>query len=60
MSRSNKLNWAVFDISTGFRLTDYATRTSATIKKQAILRDLPHLKNRIQIKQKKYADNKGV
>jgi hypothetical protein len=50
MSRSNKLNWAVFDISTGFRLTGYTTRTSATIEMRA----------GIQIKQHKYENDKGV
>lgn len=49
-----KFNWAVFNIETGFRLTDYNTRTMAIWARGMILHDQPELRGKIAVKQKGY------
>lgn len=46
--------WAVFNIETKFRLTDYTTRGIANIAMQNILHDQPELRGKINIKQKNF------
>ena len=46
--------WAVFNIETGFRLTEYTTRQLANIARMNILRDQPELKSKIEIKQESF------
>ena len=48
--------WAVFNIETGFRLTEYTTRNLANHARMCILRDQPELKSKIEIKQKNFED----
>jgi len=43
--------WAVFNIETGFRLTEYTTRVLANLDRLAILKDQPELRSKIDIKQ---------
>lgn len=47
-----KLNWAVFNLETKFRLTNYATRVSANLAYRKILEDQPNLMKKIGIRQK--------
>ena len=58
MMKNVKFNWAVFNTETGFRLTEYGTRTKAIRLKGMILRDLPNLKSKIEIKQRNYEKSK--
>ena len=50
--------WAVFNLETGFRLTDYTTHQRANQSRMDILHDQPELKSKIGIKQKNFEDNK--
>ena len=45
-----KLNWAVFNTETGFRLTDYNTHTMAIWARGMILHDQPELCGKIAVK----------
>lgn len=49
-----KFNWAVFNIETKFRLTEYDIRSRALNAMQYILHDRPELKGKIAIKQRKF------
>ena len=49
-----KFNWAVFNIETGFRLTDYSIRATAIYARDMILHDQPELRGKIAIKQRGY------
>lgn len=49
-----KFNWAVFNTETGFRLTDYNTRTMAIWARDMILHDEPKLHGKIAVKQRGY------
>lgn len=44
--------WAVFNLETKFRLTEYTTRQLANLAYRNILKDQPELKSKIGIKQK--------
>ena len=46
--------WAVFNLETGFRLTEYTTRQMANQERMNILRDQPELRSKIVVKQKSY------
>ena len=46
--------WAVFNLETHFRLTEYTTRDLAGLALRDILYDQPGLKGKIGIKQKSY------
>jgi hypothetical protein len=46
--------WAVFNIETKFRLTEYTTRTLANLARMNILYDQPELKGKIAIKQRNF------
>ena len=59
MAKKVKFNWAVFNIETGFRLTEYTTRTLANDARGYILYDQPDLRNKIGIRQKGYSNEKG-
>lgn len=48
--------WAVFNLETKFRLTEYTTRQRANQDRMAILYDQPELKSKIGIKQKNFED----
>lgn len=48
--------WAVFNLETGFRLTEYTTRQMAGEAHMRILYDQPKLKSKIGIKQKNFED----
>ena len=49
-----KLNWAVFDLESGFRFTDYKDRSSAINAYLWILHEQPKLRGKIGVKQKKF------
>lgn len=49
--------WAVFNLETGFRLTEYTTRQLANSARMDILYDQPELKSKIGIKQKCFETN---
>ena len=49
-----KRNWAVFDLETHFRYTEYTTRDMAGNVLRSILYDQPGLKGRIGIKQRDF------
>lgn len=51
---TRKLNWAVFNLETHFRLTEYTTKCAANSAYRNILRDQPELKSKIGIRQKSY------
>ena len=51
--------WAVFNLETGFRLTEYTTRQSANQACIDILHDQPELKSKIGIKQNNFEDSMG-
>lgn len=53
----NKLNYAVFNLETKFRITEYKTRNLAILDYNAIIRDQPNLKDKIAVKQKEYEKN---
>ena len=46
--------WAVFNLETGFRLTEYTTRQLANLARMAILKDQPELRSKIYINQKDF------
>ena len=46
--------WAVFNLETGFRLTEYTTRQMANQERMNILHGQPELRSKIGIKQKRY------
>lgn len=46
--------WAVFNLETGFRLTEYTTRQLANAARMSILYDQPDLRGKIAIKQKSF------
>lgn len=46
--------WAVFNIETKFRLTEYTTRQLANQARMNILHDQPELKGKIAIKQRNF------
>jgi hypothetical protein len=46
--------WAVFNIETKFRLTDYTIRAIANMAMQSILYEQPQLRGKIKIKQKNF------
>lgn len=48
--------WAVFNLETRFRLTEYTTRQLANQACMNILRDQPELKLKIGIRQKNFED----
>ena len=48
--------WAVFNLETKFRLTEYTTRTLANLARMSILHDQPELRSKIGIKQKNFED----
>ena len=48
--------WVVFNLETGFRLTEYTTRQLANQARMNILYDQPELKSKIGIKQKSFED----
>ena len=47
-------NWAVFNLETHFRLTEYASRGGANLARLRILDERPDLKGKIGIKQKNF------
>ena len=49
-----KFNWAVFNIETKFRLTEYSTRVMAEWARSMILHDQPELRGKIAIKQRNF------
>lgn len=49
-----KLNYAVFNLETKFRITEYKTRNLAILDYNAIIRDQPNLKDRIAVRPKEY------
>lgn len=49
-----KFNWAVFNIETKFRLTEYSTRVMAEWARGMILHDQPELRGKIAIKQRNF------
>ena len=49
-----KFNWAVFNIETKFRLTEYTTRVRAEWARGMILYDQPELRGKIAIKQRNF------
>ena len=51
-----KFNWAVFNIETKFRLTEYAIKSRAIYDMQCILRDQSELKGKIAIKQRNFEE----
>lgn len=50
--------WAVFNLETRFRLTEYTTRQRANQSRMDILHDQPELRSKIGIKQKNFENNK--
>ena len=46
--------WAVFNVETKFRLTEYTTRGLAELTRRNILYDQPCLRGKIEIKQKSF------
>lgn len=46
--------WAVFNVETKFRLTEYTTRGLAELSRRNILYDQPDLRGKIEIKQKSF------
>ena len=52
MVKKTKFNWAVFNIETKLRLTEYTTRERAEWARGLILYDQPELRGEIVIKQK--------
>jgi hypothetical protein len=50
----DKCKWAVFNIETRFRLTEYTTRGLAELARRNILFDQPELKKKIAIKQRSF------
>ena len=46
--------WAVFNLETGFRLTEHTTRQMANQERMNILHGQPELRSKIGIKQKSY------
>ena len=53
-----KLNWAVFDLKTGLRLTEYASRCSAGLRLKSILRDQPDAAANLGIRQRDYEQSR--
>jgi len=51
---ASELKWAVFNLETHFRLTEYTTRCGANLARMNILHDQPELKSKIGIRQKSY------
>lgn len=54
LRKSSQLKWAVFNIETKFRLTEYDIRSRAINAMQSILYDQPELKGKIAIKQRNF------
>ena len=54
LRKSSQLKWAVFNIETKFRLTEYDIRSKAIVAMRSILRDQPELKEKIAIKQRNF------
>lgn len=54
LRKSSQLKWAVFNIETKFRLTEYDIRSKAIVAMRSILRDQPELKGKIAIKQRNF------
>lgn len=52
--KGKSLNWAVFNIEMGFRLTEYTTRVGANLRRMSILKDQPELRSKIAIKQRDF------
>ena len=50
----NLHKWAVFNVETKFRLTEYTTRELAELARSSILYDQPDLRGKIAIKQKSF------
>lgn len=48
------LKWAVFNLETHFRLTEYTTRCGASLACRSILHDQPELRSKIGIRQKSF------
>lgn len=46
--------WAVFNLETRFRLTEYTTRGLAELARRSILFDQPELRSKIGIRQKNF------
>jgi hypothetical protein len=46
--------WAVFNIDTKFRLTEYTTRGLAELARRSIIFDQPDLRGKVAIKQKSF------
>ena len=59
MAKKDKCNWAVFNIETGFRLTEYKTRNLANLELMWILKDQPDLHKKIEIRQKGFSNEEG-
>ena len=57
LRKSSQLKWAVYNIETKFRLTEYDIRSRAIIAMQRILYDQPELKGKIAIKQRNFEKN---
>lgn len=49
-----KFNYAVYNITTGFRMTIYTTRNLANVMLQEIIRNDPSLKGKLAVKQKDF------
>jgi hypothetical protein len=54
LRKSSQLKWAVFNIETKFRLTEYDIRSRAINAIQSILYDQPELKGKIAVKQRNF------
>ena len=54
LRKSSQLKWAVYNIETKFRLTEYDIRSRAINAMQSILYDQPELKGKIAIKQRNF------
>jgi hypothetical protein len=54
LRKSSQLKWAVFNVETKFRLTEYDIRSKAIVAMRSILRDQPELKGKIAIKQRNF------
>ena len=59
MAKKDTCNWAVFNIETGFRLTEYKTRNLANLELMWILKDQPYLRKKIEIRQKGFSNEEG-
>ena len=46
--------WAVFNVETKFRLTEFTTRGLAELARRSIIFDQPDLRGKIAIKQKSF------